>query len=134
MKIVIDANVIFSIFIKNSTNAELFFNKNLELYAPEFIFEEIMKYTSDILSKTHRTNKDFEDILMSLKEFVTFVDDDELMEYIDQAEKISPDPKDVTYFALAMKLKIPFWSNDKKLKNQSEVKIYSTSDLIKTLD
>lgn len=50
-----------------------------------------------------------------------------------QAEEISPDKDDTLYIALAMKLKCPIWSNDKDLKKQSEVKIYSTKDIIEIL-
>ena len=35
------------------------------------------------------------------------------------------------YFALALKLNCGIWSNDKKLKNQDKVKVYSTEDLLK---
>src|SRR3989344_5942325 len=50
-----------------------------------------------------------------------------------EAEKISPDKKDVLYFALALKLKCGIWSNDKKLKTQNKVKVYSTEDLLKEI-
>jgi len=48
---------------------------------------------------------------------------------LNEAEKISPDKDDVIYFALALKLNCAIWSNDKNLKEQNRIKIYSTSDL-----
>ena len=51
--------------------------------------------------------------------------------FMKEAEQISPDTKDTEYLALAMKLKCAVWSNDKKLKTQDKVKIYSTEDLKK---
>ncbi|HIH22695.1 TPA: hypothetical protein HA238_03135 [Candidatus Micrarchaeota archaeon] len=57
---------------------------------------------------------------------------DEYQEMMAFAEKITPDPKDVPYIALALKLKIPIWSNDRDLKEkQDEVKVYNTKDLLK---
>ena len=50
-----------------------------------------------------------------------------------EAEKITPDKKDVLYFALALKLRCGIWSNDKKLKTQNKIKIYSTEDLLKNI-
>ena len=50
-------------------------------------------------------------------------------DFIGEAEKFSPDEKDVMYLALALKLKCAVWSNDKKLKQQDRVKVYSTEDL-----
>ena len=46
-----------------------------------------------------------------------------------EAEEISPDEKDILYFALALKLKCGIWSNDKRLKQQDQVRIYSTAEL-----
>lgn len=51
---------------------------------------------------------------------------DEVRSFIDLAEKISPDSDDVLYFATALKLDCGIWSNDKELKKQNHVKIYST--------
>jgi len=33
------------------------------------------------------------------------------------------------YFALALKMKCPIWSNDKRLKEQKTIKIISTDEL-----
>ena len=49
------------------------------------------------------------------------------------AEKISPDPKDAAYIALALKFSCGVWSNDKKLKEQNKVKVYSTGEIMKTI-
>ncbi|MEI6732208.1 MAG: PIN domain-containing protein, partial [archaeon] len=40
------------------------------------------------------------------------------------------DIKDAMYLALALKLNCPIWSNDKLLKNQTQIKVYSTSELM----
>jgi predicted nucleic acid-binding protein len=45
------------------------------------------------------------------------------------AKKISPDPDDVLYFAAAIRIRCGIWSNDKKLKNQEQIPVYSTHDL-----
>ncbi|MGC9200887.1 MAG: PIN domain-containing protein [Candidatus Aenigmatarchaeota archaeon] len=46
---------------------------------------------------------------------------------------MSPDVNDIQYFSLALKMNVPIWSNDKKLKQQSKVKVFSTKDLIEFL-
>jgi len=50
-----------------------------------------------------------------------------------EADNLSPDIKDSQYFALAMKFNCSIWSNDKKLKEQDIINIYSTSDLLKII-
>ena len=37
------------------------------------------------------------------------------------------------YFALALRRNSPIWSNDKKLKEQNKILIYSTKDIIDIL-
>ncbi len=50
-----------------------------------------------------------------------------------QAKSICPDPDDIQYFALALKLGCPIWSNDKALKEQNTVEVISTGELIDNL-
>ena len=57
----------------------------------------------------------------------------EFEEYAEKAKQISPDPNDIHYFALALKLKCFIWSNDKKLKEQNVIKIYSTEEIMKLI-
>jgi predicted nucleic acid-binding protein len=48
--------------------------------------------------------------------------------------RISPDPDDVEYIAVALSIGCVIWSNDKDLKEkQSEVKVFSTADLVSFL-
>ena len=51
-----------------------------------------------------------------------------------EAKRLSPDDKDVMYFALALKLRCAIWSNDKELKKQKEVTIYNTQELFDELN
>ena len=126
-----DANVLFSALIKNSVTAELIFEDSIELYACDFIIEEFFKYEELILKKTKRTKEEFVQIMHLLKDIITVIPQEEYVEFMEEAENISPDDKDAAYLALAIKLKSGLWSNDKKLKQQDKVTIYSTSDLMK---
>ena len=129
MILIVDANVLFSALMKNSLTAELIFEEDLLLSTPEFIITEFFKYEDLILKKTHRTKEDFIQNMHMLKDIITVVPQEEYSKFIEEAKKFSPDPKDVLYLALALKLKCAVWSNDKKLKTQDKVKIYSTEEL-----
>lgn len=131
MNIIIDANILFAALIKDSKTADILVNPFLELNAPEIIFEEFSKYYKEIITKTHRNKEDFISTLSYIKELIAIISNPIFYEFIDQAKEISPDPDDIIYFALALKLKCPIWSNDKKLKEQDKVKVYSTDDLIR---
>ena len=53
MKIVVDTNILFSFFWKNSLTKKLILNSSLELYSPIYVIEEILKYKSEIIKKTN---------------------------------------------------------------------------------
>jgi len=133
MQLIIDANILFSTLIKNSLTAELVFDEELQLNAPDFFIDEFMKYEDLILQKMHRTKEKYLEILHSLKDIIKTIPKEEFSEYLDSAENISPDEKDVPYLALAMKLKCAIWSNDKKLKEQDKVKVYSTKEIMEMI-
>lgn len=62
---------------------------------------------------------------------IEFVPVEEFKDFLKEAELVCPDPDDIEYFALALKLNCPIWSEDKRLKKQSKVKVFSTSELLK---
>lgn len=132
MDLVIDANILFSVLIKEGKTEEILFEEDFHIFAPEFIFEEFEKYADFILNKTERSEEEFNELIQILKKRIKTISNEETDEFTYEAEKICPDKKDIDYFALALKMKCPIWSNDKILKTkQSVIKIYSTNDLIK---
>jgi predicted nucleic acid-binding protein len=44
--------------------------------------------------------------------------------------EIAPHEEDIPCFALALALNSPIWSNEKEFKNQSKIKVFSTSDIV----
>ena len=133
MLLVVDANVLFSAVIKQGKTAELLVSDELELITPEFIFSEIKKYKQDILLKTHRSDEDFNKFLLIIEDKIEVTPSSELKQFISEADSLSPDPKDVQYFAAALKYSCGIWSDDKALKKQDKIKVFSTSELIKLL-
>ena len=53
--------------------------------------------------------------------------------FLPKSKEIAPHIKDAPYFALALSLNCPIWSDEKAFKKQSAVKIFSTAELIKLL-
>lgn len=131
MDLVIDANVLFSALIKDSFAYNLLFSGSFHIFTPEYIFTELEKHKEEILKKTERTAEEFFRLLETLKRRIIIVPLEELVHYIDEAEELTPDPYDMVYFALALKLSCAIWSNDKKLKEQGKVKVYNTHELSK---
>ena len=130
MDLVIDANILFAALIKESVTKELILSNGINLFAPEFLFEEFYKYKEEILKKTNRSLEEFDEIFMILTNIITLIPEEEFCLFLEKARSISPDENDSVYFALALKLNCAIWSNDKKLKNQDRIRVYSTQDLI----
>ncbi|MBI3032182.1 PIN domain-containing protein [Candidatus Woesearchaeota archaeon] len=129
MNLVVDANVIFAALIRNSFSYNLLFTDKFNLFTSEYIFTEFEDHKEEILEKTERTTEEFFNILNILKRRITLIPLEELTQYIKEAQELTPDPDDMVYFALALKLNCPIWSNDKKLKQQNKIIIYHTHEL-----
>lgn len=130
MDLVVDANILFAALIKKSITSELLFRDDLHLYAPEFIFVEFEKYRELVKKKTERTDDDFDELLELFQRRIVLVTIEEIKPFIESAKDISPDTKDVPYIALALKLNIAIWSNDRLLKEkQDTVKVYPTHEI-----
>lgn len=134
MELIIDANILISALINTEGKTyDLIFNDDITLFAPEFLIEEIRKYEEEILSKSGLKKEEFELFLSLVSSKIKFIPYSEFFSSIQESEKITPDVNDIEYFALASKFHCAIWSNDKKLKEQNQIKIYSTEELIKMI-
>ncbi len=133
MDLVIDANVLFSALISKADTHDLLFSDDICLFAPEFLLTELEKYREEILIKSKLSTADLDLAIATMTSRIRLLPFEEFQHFIKKASAASPDEKDTEYFAVALKLHCPIWSNDKKLKSQKEVKVMSTNELLKKL-
>ena len=131
MELVVDTNVMLSFFWKGSMVKKLLMDQDVLLFAPEFALEEINKYEKEIIRKAKITKKEFNFLREELAIAIEFIPLKDYNNYLKKSLDFSPDENDVDFFALALKLKIPLWSNDKLLKKQSIVRVLETKDVLK---
>ncbi len=131
MELVLDANILFSALIKEGITRELMLADEIVLFTPEYIINEFLEHIGEIAKKTHVEKHALIDFLKILfkESNINIIPLDEIRSFIVDAKKISPDPDDVLYFAAAIRIRCGIWSNDKKLKNQEQIPVYSTHDL-----
>ncbi len=134
MDLVVDANILFAGLIKDNLTAELLFCERLHLYAPEYLFSEFEKYEDLILKKTSRSKDEFHGVISLLRNRIEIYPIEDFKEYLVDGKEISPDKDDSQYFALALCLGASLWSNDKILKEQDKIKVFSTGELIHLLN
>ena len=130
MQIIVDANPVISILIKPGKPIDLLFVEELDLVAPELLFEEIENNRGLIIKKSELSRGEIDRFIELMKKKIKIIHEGEFLKYREKAEKVCPDEKDITYFALALYLRCPIWSNEKKLKEQNGVTVYATHELM----
>ena len=135
MKLVVDANVLFSFFKRDSTTRELITSFEIfELYTPSLCIKELSKHREEICRKSHISEAEFEEEMEDLRLFVGIVPDEEFKNFAGEAKQLLGEHlKDIPYFALTLYLKCGIWSNEKRFKKQARIKAVSTSDLVSFL-
>jgi len=133
MDLIIDANPFIAGFLKDAASRKIMLLSKLHLYSPDWLEHELSRNEKELAEKFPNADK-FSETKSILLKFVTLVPQKEYFEFVGEASKLTKHAEDVPYFALALKLKCPIWSNEKSFKSQSQVKIYDTSDLIKEFD
>ncbi len=132
MELVIDANIAFSLFKVSSLPKVLIDKYSLELFSPDKLIEEMDKYADLICSKSKAPKDSYGIIKQSVLELISVHPVSK--ELVDRAAALLNDKDDAPYLALAIKLGlIPIWSNDRHLKAQSLVKVFTTVELSKFL-
>lgn len=137
MKLVVDSNVLFTFFWKESVFRSVLCRSDIQLFAPDYALAEIKKHAGEIIRKTDITKAEFERIKEDLCTKIRFFP---LEHYANQFKKFKlPDEHkiellgDIDFLALALNLGCSLWSNDELLKTQSSVIVLSTKDLINLL-
>jgi predicted nucleic acid-binding protein len=133
MSFIVDTNILITFFWKENVFEKIIKKYKLVCYSPEYALEEINKYKDLIIQKTNISNKEFEAKRLELAININFVNLKEYEDCLKKALEISPDPNDIDFFALALKLNYPIWSNDKDLKNQNKVLVLTTKNILDNL-
>ena len=131
MKLVVDANVLFSFFKEESLTRKLITSPELLLFSPTFSLLELDKNKEEVADRAKISFDEYEYVKKVLTNFVRFIPLEKYENKLLEAKETSPDPKDIRYFALALWLAIPLWTNEKRLKRQDKVIVFSTSELLK---
>jgi len=136
LKIIIDSNILFSALIKDSITRKMILDYEEQFLFPSYIFEEMEKHKNELLAKSKIKSKDFEELLSLLLQKVIIIPSEVLLNYRDEAYQIIKDidPDDVTFIACALAFSGSLiWSDDKKLKRQTKVRIINTTEMYSLL-
>ena len=102
MQLIVDANPIISILIKPGKPIDLLFIEELELVAPELLFQEIDNNLELIVSKSVLTREEIKQFISISKKKIKIIPEEQFLTFRDKALQVCPDEKDIIYFALAL--------------------------------
>ena len=134
MKFVLDTNILFTFFWKDSFTKGILLDQDFQFFSPEYAMYEINIHKTAILNKTKISEEKFDELKHDLAICVEFIPVEEYKEFLTEASKLIPKHvDDIEFLALALKLNLPVWSNDSHLKEQNKVKVYTTKEFIDLL-
>lgn len=132
MELVVDTNVIISALLKKGITRKLLFFDPFEFYTVPFAKSEILNHMSELIRKSKIDEEAFQYLMDTLFAEIQMVEPDIIEPYREIAIEImkSIDVCDAPFIALAMHLNCSIWSNDKHLKQQNHIKVYSTGEIM----
>jgi predicted nucleic acid-binding protein len=135
LELVVDANVLFAALLAKSVTRALIFNSQLKLHAPEFLLGELKEHLEEdeeMKEKLKQTKEETEIVVHELLHQIEIIPISEYQSHIKKAIEISPDEFDAPYFAVALHLNIPIWSNERKLKEKQKIiQVLKTHEILK---
>jgi len=114
MRLVVDTNKIIACLLKDGKVRRLLFLPILELYSPKYALDELESKKEKLYKKSSKDLVNF--VLKEVKTRIKFdiVKDEVVLNTAKELAKYF-DYKDYPFIALALKLNIPIWTNDKAM-------------------
>lgn len=132
--LVVDTNVVIAALLRPGISRNLFFFSRIHLFSPTCLEDELSEHQEEFRPKSGLDRTAY---LRAVETFLlrtTILQESEFGPHEKHARRICPDPKDWPFFAAALYLGCPLWSNDKRLKKQKEIEVYDTSSLLKEIE
>ena len=137
--LVVDACILFSFFNSNSERRKIIEKLSLlqcRMISPEFSFEELLNNKEKIKKYSEINELAFSFLLSLLSSKIETISKKIYFDFLLEANSMSPhkkNTKDDPYFALALALNSPIWSDEEAFKLQQKVMVFSSNDLAKIL-
>ncbi|MBI5036831.1 hypothetical protein HZC09_05815 [Candidatus Micrarchaeota archaeon] len=129
MELVVDTNIAIAAIMRNGTTRNLVLSGLLKLCSVERLGAEIAKYREYMIEKTGLEPSEIDKSAKMILSKIELVPESAYESDSKEAKSMTPDIDDWPFLALALHENCGLWSNDKKLRRQKKVKVYSTPDL-----
>ena len=135
MNLVVDTNILILFFRQNPVYNIISNSKslNLKLFIPQYAIDELERNINDIINYSKKREEEIKELIIKLKQHLIIIEAEKFKSFEDKVKKLAPHEKDIPFFALALYLNAYIWSNELAFKDQSEIKILRTRDLIEII-
>jgi predicted nucleic acid-binding protein len=132
LRLVLDTNVVLKALIKDSVVRGMLLRSPHEFVIPQYAIEETKKHLDVVASKSGLSEKEINSILDALLVRVKVIPAAKVASKMKEAEAVmsSIDAGDVPFVAACMSAGCDgIWSDDKNLKRQHEVRVWTTKEV-----
>ena len=119
---VVDANKLIAAFLRDGLIRRVLLLGGIRFYTIDYVLEELEEHKNELLRKARIDERAYAHILRHiLLPSITVVEGEEVLDVVEEAYEIARgfDPDDWPVIALALKLGVPIWTNDKKIVEAS---------------
>ncbi len=135
MIIVIDANAIISVLLKDGKSRQIITSGKFTLIAPDYLSEEIYKYKIHIAKKACISKDEVELLITLLLRRIYIIPNLEYKGKMAEALNLMKnDVKDAPYVACYLALKCDgIWTNDLDYNGKDKIRVFRTEYLMKLI-
>ena len=133
MKVVVDANRVYSAVLRDGTTRRILFSTAAELFAPALLRKEIVRHAPELARRSGLAPVDLRKLLDKVFSEILWVDEPALLPHLAKAEKALArrDPTDVPYLAAALAIEADaIWSHDPDFDEQDLVDRIENHELV----
>ncbi|NJF25654.1 PIN domain-containing protein [Thermococcus sp. Bubb.Bath] len=140
MELVLDFNVIFSALYGRGVAYKIFMENHVldkfRLLIPAYLWEELDSKRERISRLTHLSEDEVAYVLSIIRRQTVVIPENVILQGVEKAGEICPDPKDIPYVALALALNVPLLTGDKKLAESvgGYIKVYTPREVLDFLE
>lgn len=130
--LVVDANVLFSALLRDSTTRRLILDGGLDLYAPVWLWEEADARRDFLLRKSRLPPAVFDGVWAALRERIETIPVAAMVAHAGEARRRCRDAgaKDAPYVACALAVDGAIWTHDGALRREAGVPVVTTAELL----
>lgn len=131
MRIVVDANVIISALIVDSTTRTLLVEIEPTLFTPAYVRDEVDKHIEMVIKKSGLDEPEVKQLIHTLFKRIEVIPQAEITGSFQEAARAmrDQDPDDAMYVAAALERDAALWSDDGDYDDQDLVDVLTTTEV-----